>query len=280
MRYFLHFLLPKKLLSALMYKLSRIENKTFKNIAIKAFMKITGANLDDSQRETVEEYKSLLDFFTRELEDNARQITGENIIASPVDGRIAHFGDIEGNQIFQIKGHSYSVDKLITENLAQKYQNGQAITIYLAPYDYHRIHMPADGKLINATYIPGELNSVSIALLDRISGLFARNERLVLEFEGVDNNEFIMVLVGAVNVGSIETVVHGEISPNNYKEQFSLPTNSEEFKKGDEIGRFNLGSTVILISKKGTYNWNNLEFKQKLEMGEAITQKSSKTNNQ
>ncbi|MBS9777764.1 MAG: phosphatidylserine decarboxylase [Gammaproteobacteria bacterium] len=267
-----HSLLPKKLLSATMYRLARIQQPTFKNIAIRSFMAATGANLNDAQRKNYRDYDSLLDFFTRELAPKARPITqSENNIACPVDGRVAHVGDIKNGQIFQIKGHSYSLQDLVGEDYAPEYETGQATTIYLAPFDYHRIHSPLSGKLKRARYIPGELNSVSITLLDKISGLFAKNERLVLEFEDNRGNTFLMVLVGAVNVGSIETVFHGEICPNDFSESLDLPAKDETIEKGAEIGRFNLGSTIIFITKPNQVVWN-LSDGQKTKMGEKIGQ--------
>ncbi len=244
----LHALLPKKLLSATMYRLARIEQPAVKNFAIRLFMAATGASLNDAARKNRSDYHSLLDFFTRELQPGVRPIAeGEATIACPVDGRVAHVGDIENEQIFQIKGHSYALTDLVGDDYAQAYQNGHATTIYLAPFDYHRIHAPLSAKLIRGRYLPGELNSVSITLLDKIAGLFAKNERVVLEFAHHEYT-YLLVLVGAVNVGSIETVFHGEICPNDFNDALDLPASGQRVAKGDEIGRFNLGSTVIFIA--------------------------------
>lgn len=266
----LHALLPKKLLSATMYRLARIEQPAVKNIAIRLFMAATGANLSDAARKNREDYISLLDFFTRELHPAARPIAdGGKMVACPVDGRVAHVGDIENGQIFQIKGHSYSLTDLVGEDYAVAYENGQATTIYLAPFDYHRIHAPLAGTLTRGRYLPGELNSVSIALLDKIAGLFAKNERVVLEFTTSDDKSYLMVLVGAVNVGSVETVFHGEICPNDFNDALDLPAKDESVAKGDEIGRFNLGSTIIFITPPNTVSWQ-LNDGQKTRMGEPI----------
>lgn len=265
-----HALLPKKALSATMYRLARIRTPWFKDAAIATFMRATGANLDDAARKNAKDYDSLLDFFTRELATDARPIAdGEHAIACPVDGRVAHVGDIEHEQIFQIKGHSYSLGDLLGEDYATSYQNGQATTIYLAPFDYHRIHAPLAGKLTRARYIPGELNSVSITLLDKIAGLFAKNERVVLEFTSDNGKPYLMVLVGAVNVGSIETVFHGEVCPNDFNDDLDLPVRGEKVAKGEEIGRFNLGSTIIFITPPDTVAWQ-LSAGEKTRMGEAI----------
>lgn len=269
----LHALLPKKILSATMYRVARIRQPAVKNFAIRLFMAATGANLQDAARKHRDDYVSLLDFFTRELSPSARPITdGEKTVACPVDGRVAHVGNIENGQIFQIKGHSYSLTDLVGEDYAGAYENGQATTIYLAPFDYHRIHAPLAGTLTRARYIPGELNSVSITLLDKIAGLFAKNERVVLEFITPDEKPYLMVLVGAVNVGSIETVFHGEICPNDFNNALDLPANGETIAKGAEIGRFNLGSTIIFITPPNTVAWQ-LNDGQKTRMGEAIAQR-------
>ncbi len=265
-----HALLPKKALSSGMYKISRIKTPWFAQFAIRAFMSATGASLDGAKRTNPKDYDSLLDFFTRELTAEARPITVEDkAIACPVDGCVAHVGNIENEQIFQIKGHSYSLTQLLGEDYAQDYTNGQATTIYLAPFDYHRIHAPFEGKLKRAKYIPGELNSVSITLLDKIAGLFAKNERVVLEFETDSGKPYIMVLVGAVNVGSIATVFHGEVCPNFFSEPLDLPAKGEHVAKGDEIGRFNLGSTIIFITPSDTLTWT-LKDGEKTKMGEKI----------
>lgn len=273
-----HALLPKKALSALMYKIARVEKPWFKNVAIRAFMGATGATLDGAARTNPKDYDSLLDFFTRELAEDARTITaGEHTIACPVDGRVAHVGAIQDDQIFQIKGHSYSLTDLVSEGYAAPYKNGQATTIYLAPFDYHRIHAPLSGVLKRAKYIPGALNSVSITLLDNIAGLFAKNERVVLEFETDNGMPYLMVLVGAVNVGSIATTFHGEICPNQFSESLDLPAKGERVEKGEEIGRFNLGSTIIFITPSDAVTWKVAEG-QKTIMGENIGQLASNDN--
>ncbi len=265
-----HALLPKKALSSLMYKIARVKQPRVAQFAIAAFMNATGANLNDAQRKNASDYDSLLDFFTRELSPTARPIVEDaNAIACPVDGCVAHVGDIEADQIFQIKGHSYSLTQLVSENYAERYQNGQATTIYLAPFDYHRIHAPLAGRLKRGKYIPGELNSVSITLLDKIAGLFAKNERVVLEFETDTGMPYLMILVGAVNVGSIQTVFHGEVCPNDFGDALDLPAKDEPVAKGEEIGRFNLGSTIIFITPKDSLSWQ-LTAGQKTQMGKRI----------
>ncbi|MPV86662.1 archaetidylserine decarboxylase [Ostreibacterium oceani] len=254
----IHRILPKKLLSALMYRSARIRQPQIKSLLIRFYMRITGASLHDAARQRIAEYDSLLDFFTRELAPNARPIYGnETDWICPVDGQIAHIGDIQEGNIFQIKGHHYALTDLLTSDYCQGYENGQATTIYLAPHNYHRIHIPYQANLKRARYVPGALNSVSVSLLKHIQGLFAKNERVILEFACNDNSDddFIMVLVGAVNVGSIETVYHGEITPNGNATPMELAGSQHVSEKGAEIGRFNLGSTIILIRKNRQLTW-------------------------
>ncbi|PIE46411.1 MAG: phosphatidylserine decarboxylase [Gammaproteobacteria bacterium] len=233
---------------------------------------------DDAARKRISDYSSLLDFFTRELSPDARPTAGKddnNIIVCPVDGCVAHVGNISEGQIFQIKGHSYALTDLVGQDYAATYHNGQAATIYLAPYDYHRIHLPMNGKLSRARYIPGELNSVSITLLDKIAGLFAKNERVVLEFISDNGQPFLMVLVGAVNVGSIATVFHGEICPNRYAAAIDLDCHNEHLHKGEELGRFNLGSTIIFITPANHHIWQ-LHAEQKTKVGQTIARLTDK----
>lgn len=257
-----------------MYRLARIQQTQVKNLVIRCFIKATGATVDDAKRKSLKDYDSLLDFFTRELDPAARPISqpaDSQVITCPVDGRVAHVGNLLAEQIFQLKGYTYSLMDLVGADYAQPYLAGQATTIYLAPFDYHRIHMPMNGILQRAKYIPGELNSVSIKLLDKIAGLFAKNERVVMEFSGDNQQPFLMVLVGAVNVGSIETVMHGEICPNQYAAPIELACQHESLKKGEELGRFNLGSTIVFITPKNHHDWQ-LVNGQKTQMGQMIGQ--------
>lgn len=273
MFYYLHALLPKKWLSRQMYRLSRVKQPFFAQALIRLFMLITGASLKDAKRQHVRDYASLNDFFTRELADDARTFaTDEHVICSPVDGRVAQADDIDADRILQIKGHDYALSDLVGADYARPYQNGKSITIYLAPDDYHRIHAPEACTLKRAKYLAGEYNSVSISLLDKISGLFAKNERVVYELSTADY-DFLLVMVGAVNVSSIETVAHGEIRHDWKRTQpRELTCQSETYTKGDELARFNLGSTVILIYPPKAVNFAPTEFKQRYWLGNIIGQ--------
>ncbi|MBP3195107.1 MAG: phosphatidylserine decarboxylase [Cardiobacteriaceae bacterium] len=275
MKYAIYRLIPRLFLSRIFYYLARIENYYFKNSLIFIFSKITGANCDFAARKNLYEYKSLLDFFTRELADGAREINSdENAIVSPVDGRVAIYGDINNQQLFQAKNHKYSLSALLNCPIqAKKYESGKTITIYLAPDDYHRIHAPVDCVLQSMSFCPGDKHSVAINLLEKIDGLFIANERLVCNFSSA-RGEFSLVMVGALNVGSIATVWSGELKNNIEDGNFYFyPDGNISFKKGDEIGRFNLGSTVILCFEEGF----NLQFdnpkiatKEKIHLGEKI----------
>jgi len=230
----------------------------------------------DAARKHVGDYDSLVDFFTRELTPGCRPVAGdEKTVVSPVDGRVAHVGAIAAGQIFQIKGQPYALSDLVGADLASYYADGQSATLYLAPDDYHRIHMPLSARLVAGRYIPGERNSVCISLLNHIPGLFAKNERVVLVFATAAEKRFIMVLVGALNVGSIETVFHGQICPNGDERSVELPANGEFLHKGEELGRFNLGSTVILIMPANQQMWT-INAQQSLRQGEAIAYTTQK----
>ncbi|MEN9671315.1 MAG: phosphatidylserine decarboxylase [Pseudomonadota bacterium] len=194
-------------------------------------------------------YATFNDFFTRALKPGARPIAKAALIC-PVDGAISQFGDIKQDQIFQAKGHSYSTTALVGGDtaLAAKFQNGSFATIYLSPKDYHRIHMPCDGKLSRMIYVPGDLFSVNPTTARGVPGLFARNERVVCVFDS-DNGPFVLVLVGATIVGSMATVWHGQINPPRSTDVREWRYDNEpiSLKKGDEMGRFMLGSTVVML---------------------------------
>lgn len=264
-------LLPRKALSALFYRLARIEYPPVKNAIIWSYQKITGANTDFAGEKNPYRYKNLNDFFTRSLAPNTRIIDTDNShIVSPVDGRCAIFGNLTEGKLYQAKTQQYSLSALLnSQSEAEKYQDGTTCTLYLAPDDYHRIHMPYDGKLIGMSFCPGDKHSVALNLLEKIPNLFAGNERLVCHFE-TSFGPMALVMVGALNVSSIETVWHGEVKDNGNNHY--TYDNTPFYKKGDEIGRFNLGSTVILCFPKDAIELSNpkLSTGDKIQMGEAI----------
>ncbi|MEP6588159.1 MAG: archaetidylserine decarboxylase, partial [Polaromonas sp.] len=207
-------------------------------------------------------YATFNDFFTRALKPGARPLADADLVC-PVDGAISQFGAIEHDQIFQAKGHNYSTTALVGGDaaLAAHYQNGHFATIYLSPKDYHRIHMPCDGRLSRMIYVPGELFSVNPVTARGVPGLFARNERVVCVFESA-RGPFVLALVGATIVGSMATVWHGVVNPPRGKvvREWRYPASPGQpevfLKQGEEMGRFLLGSTVVLLFPKGPLRFN------------------------
>lgn len=270
----LYKLLPRRLLSKLMYRVARIETPWAKNLIIRLYMRLTGADTSFAAQTNPLAYRSLNDFFTRALKDNARPIDNNPAhIVSPVDGRCAQYGKIEQNTLIQAKGISYTLETLLGDpDLAPTFYNGHTATLYLAPDDYHRIHMPLDGQLTQMRFCPGDKHSVALSLLDKIPNIFAGNERVVCLFD-TDIGPMAVILVGALNVSSIETVWHGEVTAqanNHYHYQ------AQAYPKGAEIGRFNLGSTVILLfteqASKQSFTWQSALFDsaEKIRMGQTI----------
>ena len=199
-------------------------------------------------------YATFNDFFTRALKPGARPIAAAELIC-PVDGAISQFGDVKRDQIFQAKGHSYSTAALVGGDsaLAAQFENGSFATLYLSPKDYHRIHMPCDGRLTRMIYVPGDLFSVNPTTARGVPGLFARNERVVCVFDTA-HGPFVLVLVGATIVGSMATVWHGQINPPRSADIREWRYDDEliSLKQGDEMGRFMLGSTVVMLFPENT----------------------------
>jgi phosphatidylserine decarboxylase len=203
-------------------------------------------------------YASFNEFFTRALKPGIRPIAEADLVC-PVDGAISHVGAIERDQIFQAKGHRYSTTALVggDARLAAVYENGHFATIYLSPRDYHRIHMPCDGRLLRMIHVPGDLFSVNPVTAANVPGLFARNERVVCVFESAQG-PFVLVLVGATIVGSMATVWHGTVNPPRTGQQREWRYDDQriELRKGEEMGRFLLGSTVVLLFPQGDLRFN------------------------
>ena len=206
----------------------------------------------------IESYASFNEFFTRPLRDGVRPLAAAPWVC-PVDGAISQLGPIERDQIFQAKGHHYSTRALVggDATLAAQFDGGAFACIYLSPKDYHRIHMPCDGKLVRMIYVPGDLFSVNPVTARGVPGLFARNERVVCVFD-TPHGPFVNVLVGATIVGSMATVWHGLVNPPRSADvrEWSYADQNITLKKGDEMGRFLLGSTVVMLWPKGTLAFN------------------------
>ena len=225
---------------------------------IRWFVERYNVNMDEAANSDIASYQSFNEFFTRPLRDGARPLAKADFIC-PVDGAISQFGTIERDQIFQAKGHHYSTTALVggDAELAAKFQDGSFATLYLSPKDYHRIHMPCDGKLTRMIYVPGELFSVNPSTARGVPGLFARNERVVCVFEST-SGPFVLTLVGATIVGSMATVWHGIVNPPRTRtvREWQYQEQPVSLNKGDEMGRFLLGSTVVLLFPKNALSFN------------------------
>ncbi len=256
----LQYALPKHLLSRLVYRLTRSETKWLRDRLIAAFLSGYPVDMDEAVHTNPSAYASFNAFFTRALKPSARPIAAEHdAFVSPVDGTVSQCGAIHDDRLFQAKGQNYSLaDLLAGQDRARKYRGGSFVTIYLAPYNYHRIHMPFDGAVRETIYVPGDLFSVNAATARTVPRLFARNERIVCDFEAA-RTHFAMVYVGALHVGSMETTWCGEVNPppRRKKQPVAIGTGlGATLAKGDEAGRFNMGSTVIVITPPDYVTWS------------------------
>ncbi len=235
-------LVPQHLLSRIIGALANSRAGWIKSPFIRLFIRAYGVNMAEALRPE-SDYSCFNDFFTRALKEGARPIEGA--ISSPADGAISQLGKIDGNQLLQAKGVTYSLEKLLGEG-ATAFHNGSFATIYLSPKDYHRVHMPIAGSLLRARYIPGKLFSVNATTTNRVADLFAVNERLVLWFE-TSLGSFVVVMVGAMIVAGIRTVWRNTpYAPGViFDEVFDTPL---DFVQGQELGQFELGSTAIIVS--------------------------------
>lgn len=269
------YVLPHHALSSMMSKLTHCENKAWKNLFIKQIIKHYGVNMDEALEQDINAYPSFNHFFTRELKPGVRLISSErNAIICPADGAVSQAGDITDGQIFQAKGKSFTATDLLGGDAAraEPFNDGVFTTIYLSPKDYHRLHMPLTGTLREMVHIPGRLFSVNGATVNSVSGLFARNERVAAIFD-TDSGPMALILVGAIFVSSVETVWHGVVTPpsfssvQNWQYQDGAPT----LKIGEEMGRFNMGSTIIVLFGKDKAQWDT-EFKagKTVKLGELI----------
>lgn len=240
--------IPQQKLSEVAGKLASSRHPLVKKTFIKTFAKIYNIKLDEYARGSFSQYDSFNDFFTRELKSEARPINDtENGIICPADGMISQIGKIHNQQILQAKGRDYDVGQLLADfPLGEYFIDGSFATIYLAPTNYHRVHMPFSGRLVETIYVPGQLFSVNNETAENIPDLFARNERCVCIFE-TDFGKACVVLVGAMIVAGIETVATGKIKRS---EHIQRQTHDVTLVKGDELGRFYLGSTAIIIMPK------------------------------
>jgi len=264
------YILPKHLLSRLVGKLASAKLGRLTEILIKIFINHYKIDLKDAVITDIKQYKTFNEFFTRSLKKTARPIiTDTKAIANPVDGTISELGDIYKDAILQAKGHYYSLEALIGADGKdyETFENGSFATIYLSPKDYHRVHMPLDGKLEKMVFVPGELFSVNPLTARSVDNLFAKNERVICFFKNDKIGRFAVVMVGATIVASIETVFAGVIAPSAGREKNIYHYEKENIvlKKGEELGRFLLGSTVICVFPK-----NKVEFAKGLKNGTPV----------
>lgn len=263
----LQYLLPKQAITILAGKLANLEGGKLTTAVIAWFIKRYQVNMAEAANPDISSYATFNDFFTRALKTDARPLAETKLIC-PVDGAISQFGNIEQDQIFQAKNHNYSALTLLAGNqiLANKFENGYFSCLYLSPKDYHRIHMPCDGTLKSMAYVPGDLFSVNPNTAANVPNLFARNERVVCEFESEQHGSFAMVLVGATIVGSMATVWHDSknkvINPPRSQNirTWSYADKNISLKQGDEMGRFLLGSTVVMLFEKDTAKFEAIKF--------------------
>ncbi|MFP0156671.1 archaetidylserine decarboxylase [Acinetobacter baumannii] len=246
-------LVPQHQLSRVVGKVAASENPILKAAVIHAFKTKYGIDLSIAEQGNALKYKSFNDFFTRALKDGVRLVDeNPDSIVSPADGAISQIGKITAGEVFQAKGQSFSVEKLIGDRqLAQPFQEGEFATVYLSPRDYHRVHMPFSGTLTETLYVPGELFSVNQVTAENVPGLFARNERMVCLFD-TELGRMAVVLVGAMIVAGIETVATGKVKPSG---RIELQHHELKLEKGAELGRFYLGSTAIILFEKDKIEW-------------------------
>lgn len=268
------YLVPQHGLSRLIGWLASSRSPAIKGPFIKNFARIYGVNMAEAVNPDLDSYQCFNDFFTRPLKEGARPIAAAGVV-SPADGAVSQVGLIKDDQIFQAKGFHYSLTQLLggSHERAKPFKNGAFATIYLSPKDYHRVHMPYGGKLQEMIYVPGKLFSVNRRTTHQVPGLFARNERVVCIFK-TDLGPMALVLVGAMIVASVETVWAGLVAPARRRvtvTRYGDEPELIEIGRGEEMGRFKLGSTAIVILPKGTVSWREdlVELSQ-VKMGEFI----------
>lgn len=252
------YLLPKRALTELMGKLAGAKAGGLTTAVIRWFIGRYGVDMAEAANPDPAAYASFNEFFTRPLKDGARPLSDAEFIC-PVDGAISQFGVIERDQVFQAKGHRYTTTALVggDRELAARFDHGHFATLYLSPRDYHRIHMPCAGRLTRMIHVPGELFSVNPTTARGVPGLFARNERVVCVFDG-EHGPFVMVLVGATIVGSMQTVWHGVVNPprRGQVRDWRYPEGQVSLQQGEEMGRFLLGSTVVMLFPQACLRFN------------------------
>lgn len=253
------YFLPKQALTILAGKFANARAGWLTTTVIRWFVSYYNVNMQEANEPDIEKYATFNDFFTRSLRSDARPLASADFLC-PIDGAVSQLGKILDDQIFQAKGHFYSTQDLLGGDaaLAAEFQDGDFVTLYLSPKDYHRVHMPCEGKLKRMIYVPGALFSVNPVTARGVPNLFASNERVICEFESPLTGSFVLVLVGATIVGSMATVWHGVVNPprTNQIRTWEYANQNIELKKGEEMGRFLLGSTVVMLFPKDTLQFH------------------------
>lgn len=273
----LQYPLPHHSLSRLMHRLTRCQNKAWKNAFIKTIVKLYNVQVDEAAETNLDAYPSFNAFFTRSLKPEARPLSQQaKGLLCPADGAISQIGTIDAGRILQAKGKTYTVVELLggDEVRALAFKNGKFATVYLSPRDYHRLHMPLKGKLKQMIHVPGRLFSVNAATANTVPNLFARNERVVAIFD-TEAGPMALILVGAIFVASIETVWHGEVTPpaGTQVRVWDYGDEGVELEKGAEMGRFNMGSTIIVLFGEGVVDWSEqLQAGTPVRMGQLFGQ--------
>jgi phosphatidylserine decarboxylase len=252
----LQYFLPQHALSRLVLAATRVRTRWFKDWIIRGFLKLSRVDMTEAAESDPYRYATFNEFFTRALRDGARPVAGDlDAIACPVDGFVSEAGTIDRDRLLQAKGRYYRLSELLAaQPWARYFEGGSFATIYLAPFNYHRVHMPLRGKLLETVYVPGRLFSVNAVTAQHVPGLFARNERVLTLFDTAVGR-FALVLVGALNVGSMATVWAGDITPAARRVISKVPAPPTTLEKGAELGRFNMGSTVIMLFEPNRTHW-------------------------
>ncbi len=268
-------ILPQHLLAAGMYRLMRAQTPWLKELLITRISRHFGIDVSEAVEEDPSAYPHFNAFFTRALKPGVRPVATGSIV-SPADGRVSQIGTIDGNSLLQAKGHTFTLDALLAgdRQAAERFHDGLFTTIYLSPKDYHRVHLPYAGSLRSMVFVPGKLFSVSEATTQLVPNLFARNERVICHFD-TDLGPMAVILVGAIFVGSMQTTWHGEVRGQRAQATKWAYQGEQRhrFATGDEIGRFNMGSTVIVLLPQGAAHWSEtIAAGSAVRMGEAIGQ--------
>ena len=270
----LQYAMPKQGMTAFAGRIAGAEGGALTTRLIRWFVARYGVDMSEAANPDIASYKSFNEFFTRPLKPGSRALAAADFVC-PVDGAISQLGEVDDHHIVQAKGHRFTTTELVggDAELAAQFRHGSFANLYLSPKDYHRLHMPCDGKLTRMIYVPGALFSVNPVTARGVPGLFARNERVVCVFDSPEHGPFVMVLVGATIVGSMATVWHGVVNPKRTGRmaEWTYADQNIVLKKGAEMGRFLLGSTIVMLFRQGTIAFNESWAPERpVHLGEAM----------